>query len=107
MLLPHIVSAATDNPFSVKELMFRISYYILNPLIILAFILAMLYFLWGMIEFLQNRSMSPEKSNQGKNHMLYGIIGMVIMVSAFAIMRALASIIGADPVIVSEIPSGN
>ncbi len=107
MLLPYIAFAATDNPLSIKELMFRISYFILNPLIILGFTLAVLYFLWGMIQFLQNRTMSPEKSNEGKNHMFYGVIGMVIMVSAFAIMRAMAGIIGADPVIVSEIPSGN
>lgn len=101
------IAFAQSNPLSIKELMFRISYYILNPLIIVGFVLATIYFLWGMISFLRSRQISAEQSNEGKSHMIYGLLGMVIMVSAFAIMGAMAGIIGADDKIKSEIPSGN
>ncbi len=105
LLIPHIALAASDT-LSIKELMFRISYYILNPAIILGFVIATMYFLWGMFSFLKSRQVSAEDSIQGKSHMLWGVIGMVIMVSAFAIMGAMANIIGADDRIKSEIPSG-
>jgi predicted small integral membrane protein len=104
-LFPYIVFAS--DALSIKQLMFRISYYIINPLIILGFVVATLIFLWGMISFLKSRQVSAEQSSQGKQHMLYGIIGIIIMVSAFAIMQAMATIVGADPRITSEIPSGN
>jgi hypothetical protein len=104
-LIPFIAFAASDG-LSIKELMFRISYYILNPVIILGFVLATMYFLWGMISFLKSRQVSAEDSIQGKSHMLWGIVGMVIMVSAFAIMYSMANIIGADDRIKSEIPGG-
>ena len=31
---------------------------------------------------------------EGRNHMLWGIVGLVIMVSAFAIMQMMAGILG-------------
>ncbi len=94
LLLPTIVFA--DSPLSVKQLMFRISYYIINPLIIVGFVVALLYFLWGMIDFLRKRDISAEAGQEGRDHMLWGILGIVIMISAFAIMRVLAQTIGAN-----------
>lgn len=103
MFIPSFAYAATEV-LSIKQLMFRVSYYVLNPLIIFAFVLALLYFLWGMIDFLRNRQISAEKSNEGKSHMLYGVIGMTIMASAFAIMSTLANIIGAGTEITTHLP---
>jgi len=102
-LIPIIVHAQ-DSVLSIKELMFRVSYYIINPIIVLGFVIALGYFIWGMIDFLANRDTSSQKAEEGKQHMLYGTIGMFIMVSAFAIMRLLASAIGADNRILSELP---
>jgi hypothetical protein len=92
LLLPTIVFA--DSPLSIKQLMFRISYYLLNPLIIIGFVAALLYFIWGLIDFLRKRDVSAAAGEEGRNHMLYGLIGLVIMVSAFAIMRFLAQAVG-------------
>lgn len=102
MFFPQLVFAA--EILSIKQLMFRVSYYVINPLIIVGFVLALFYFLWGMIDFLKNRQNAAEKSNQGKDHMMYGIFGMIIMVSAFAIMRFLANTIGAGSVIINNLP---
>jgi predicted small integral membrane protein len=105
-LIPTIAYAA--EPLSVKQLMFRISYYILNPLIILGFVIALVYFIWGLVSFLKNRQSNATSSNEGKDHMLWGIVGLFIMVSAFAIMQVLADIVGAKNAktydITSELP---
>jgi ABC-type phosphate transport system permease subunit len=102
LFFPSIAHA--EELLSIKQLMFRISYYIINPLIVLGFVVALVVFIWGIIDFLRDRNHSPEKSNDGKQHMLYGTIGMIIMISAFAIMKVLANIVGAGPEITNELP---
>ena len=94
LLLPKIVFA--DSPLSVKQLMFRISYYLINPLIIVGFVAALLYFIWGVIEFLRNRDVNAASGQEGRDHMLWGIAGLVIMVSAFAIMKVLEQAVGSN-----------
>lgn len=58
---------------------------IINPLIKLLFALAMAYFLYGMFEFIANGT-NEEKKTSGKSHMLWGIIGLTIMMGVWAIM---------------------
>jgi len=101
-LIPSIAYA--EEMLSIKQLMFRVSYYIINPLIIFGFVVALIYFIWGIIDFLRNRDNNAEASNDGKQHMLWGTFGMVIMVSAFAIMRLLANVVGAGSEITSNLP---
>lgn len=96
--------AYAEEMLSIKQLMFRVSYYIINPLIIFGFVVALIYFIWGIIDFLRNRDNNAEASNDGKQHMLWGTFGMVIMVSAFAIMRLLANVVGAGSEITSYLP---
>jgi uncharacterized membrane protein len=92
LLLPAVAFA--DTPLSIKQLMFRVSYYLINPLIIVGFVAALLYFIWGLIDFLRKRDVSAAAGQEGRDHMLYGLIGLVIMISAFAIMRLIAQTIG-------------
>jgi len=51
---------------------------IINPLILLLFALAVVYFLYGVLEFLMNQE-NEEKKTSGKSHMLWGVIGIAIM----------------------------
>ncbi|MFA6520692.1 MAG: hypothetical protein WCT44_03745 [Candidatus Paceibacterota bacterium] len=59
---------------------------IINPLIVLLFALAMVYFLYGVLEFIMNQE-NEEKKTTGKSHMIWGIIGISIMMSVWAIMN--------------------
>ena len=59
---------------------------IINPLILLLFALALVYFLWGVLEFMANQD-NEEKRTTGKKHMVWGIVGITIMVGVFAIMN--------------------
>ena len=61
---------------------------IINPLILFLFALAVVYFLYGVLEFILNQT-NEEKKTSGKSHMLWGIIGITIMLGVFSIMNML------------------
>lgn len=61
---------------------------IVNPAIKLLFILAFIVFLWGMVEFIRSADNETGR-DKGKLHMLWGVIGLAIMVSVNGIMRIL------------------
>ena len=54
---------------------------ILNPLILLIFSVGFLVFLWGLVQFLRSGA-NPDDKNGGKEHMIWGVIGMFIMIAA-------------------------
>lgn len=58
---------------------------IINPLIALLFGLAVVYFLYGIFEFISNQE-NEEAKTKGKSHMIWGIIGIVIMMGVFTIL---------------------
>lgn len=63
---------------------------IINPLIRLLFGLALIFFLWGVVEFISAAG-DEKKLSQGKQHMLWGVIGMAIMFGAFGIVNLVIS----------------
>lgn len=71
---------------------------IVNPAIYLLLAMAAAYFVWGVFTFVSNYE-DPEAQESGKKHMIWGVIGIAIMLSAFGIMRMIAGTIGvANPV---------
>ena len=56
--------------------------------------LAAIYFLWGLVVFVQNAD-NPDKRAEGYKHMLWGIIGIFIMVSAKGIVNIIINTLGA------------
>src|SRR3989344_4619806 len=59
---------------------------IFNPFVLLVGALALIIFLWGVIEFIA-RSDSDEAVGTGKRHMVWGIIGLLIILSVWGIMN--------------------
>ena len=68
---------------------------IINPLIYFLFALAVVFFLYGVLEFILNQE-NEEAKTKGKSHMMWGVIGIVIMMSVFTIMNILLSTLGVD-----------
>jgi succinate dehydrogenase/fumarate reductase cytochrome b subunit len=66
---------------------------IVNPLITLLFALAVVYFLYGVFEFLLNQT-NEDKKTSGKSHMLWGIIGITIMLGVWAILSIILNTFG-------------
>lgn len=80
---------------SANQLIMKFASVVINPLILVMFAIALLVFVWGVAEYIRKNT-SPSASNTGKDHILFGIIGMVIMVSAFAIVNILLNSFGID-----------
>ncbi len=72
---------------------FKVNETIINPLIMFLFALAMVYFLWGVFEFILNQD-NEEMKTTGKSHMFWGVVGLTVMMSVWAILGILQSTIG-------------
>lgn len=66
---------------------------IVLPIVELLFALATLYFVYGLFVYFIN-STDPAKRTEGQQHILYGVIGIAIMVSVYGIIRFVASSVG-------------
>ena len=70
---------------SIDSFIANVNKEIINPLILLLFAFALAYFLYGIFEFIGNQS-NDEKKTAGKKHMLWGIIGLTIMMGVWTIL---------------------
>lgn len=77
------IPVAEASVLSVVQTITRV---IVNPIIVLLFALATVYFLIGLVKYLLQPD-SKEVKEQSKDQMLYGVLGMFIMVAVFGIMR--------------------
>lgn len=65
---------------------------VVNPAIYLLSAFAFVWFLWGVLMFLWSKKQSNEEGvKKGKNHMLWGLVGLVIIYSASAIYKFITS----------------
>lgn len=70
---------------------------LINPLILALFATGLLLFVVGLIQFLYNINIlgtSGDGREEGKRHMVWGLVGMFIMISAYSILNFLATNIG-------------
>lgn len=72
------------------EFLVKVSDNIINPLIIFMFALAMVFFLYGVLEFFLNQDNEEAKTN-GKSHMIWGVIGLTIMIGVWSILGMIIS----------------
>jgi hypothetical protein len=59
---------------------------IIVPGISLLFALALIYFFWGVVQYIINLN-NPAGRTDGQRHMFWGIVGLAIMLSAFGIVN--------------------
>lgn len=79
-----------------SPLIFKINEFIINPIISFLFIAAFFLFLWGLFQFLWK--IDDEEANKaGKQHMLWGVVGLFIMVGVFGIMNLILDSFGITP----------
>ena len=103
LILVRTAAAATPPiPTPVKSFIGKISTEILNPIIAILFSVATLYFLYGIAKYIWNPD-NEEAREEGRRGMLYGIIGMFVMVSVFGIMKFLINTTGADPALMNYV----
>lgn len=69
----------------VDTVVYDIKQEIVYPVILLLFGIALVVFLWGVVRFIWSEEDSEERK-KGRMHMLWGIVGIAIMLAAVAIV---------------------
>ncbi len=67
---------------------------ILMPVITVVFALTVLLFIWGVAGLILNKDDAGDKRHEAQNHILWGVVGMAIMLSSYGIIRFVASTLG-------------
>lgn len=73
----------------------RINEVILFPLITFMMAVALLVFLYGAFQYVLGAN-NPQKRTEGSRHLMFGVIGMLVMLSAFSILWVAANTFGID-----------
>ena len=81
---------------AIQALTAKIAAAIINPLLALLFGVGLVVFVWGLVQYLYNLNVKGEGSEDGKKHMLWGVVGMFIMVAALTIIKIIANTIGVN-----------
>ncbi len=66
---------------------------ILNSIIPLFFLVAIVYFFWGLVKFIMGAG-DAKKVAEGKGIMIWGIVALVIMAALFGIINWLTNTVG-------------
>lgn len=80
---------------SVDTFIRKVNTFIINPLIIFFFVLAIVVFVLGIVQYLRHAD-KPDERETGRSHMMWGAIGLAIMIGVFFIMRVILGTIGID-----------
>ncbi|OGI73696.1 hypothetical protein A3D42_00535 [Candidatus Nomurabacteria bacterium RIFCSPHIGHO2_02_FULL_41_18] len=84
LLSPNIAYASLDS------FLLKVNSQIVNPLIDFLFALAVAFFLYGVFSFIMNQN-NEEKKTTGKKHMIWGVMGIAIMLSVWGILNMVLS----------------
>ncbi len=87
-------SLAAISP-AAQQLILNINSTIVNPLVVVIFTFALAAFLWGVRGYVSNAD-NPEARATGANQILWGIIGMALMLMSFTIVRIVVHTFGLD-----------
>ncbi len=69
---------------------------IIAPIILLLFVLSLVVFFWGVVDFIRGAENEVARK-AGKDHMIWGIVGIFIMVSAWGIILIALNSFGVTP----------
>lgn len=97
-----MIASASGHVEEAQRVLGNIEEAILFPLMGLLMALAVLVFMWGAFQFILNADDDGARQ-QGKSHMLWGVVGIVVMVSALAILKIAAGTFGVD--VSPEVPN--
>ena len=90
--MPPAVNPTTPNA-TLNTFINGVQTQILNPILLILTFAAFVIFIWGVIEYIRNAD-NDEKRSAGQQHMLWGIIGLLIIFGAQAIVLVLKAVAG-------------
>ncbi|HEY4509129.1 MAG TPA: hypothetical protein VJC13_02500 [Candidatus Paceibacterota bacterium] len=81
---------------TIVTFLYRVNNLILNPLILLAFGVSFVYFIYGIIKFL-TLDAADKSRKEAQDSIMWGIVGMVIMFSVYGIIKFVLATFGIAP----------
>ncbi len=93
VFLPLLVLGANADLSYFDGLLTSISK-IIDRLIPFMLALALLFFLWGVFQYFVLGGGDEEKQATGKKYMIYGLIGLVVMVAVWGIVQLIITVLG-------------
>ncbi|MBI2096417.1 MAG: hypothetical protein HYT43_02175 [Candidatus Taylorbacteria bacterium] len=81
---------------TLTKLILKLNEQIVNPLMELLFALAVVVFVWGVYEFIRGAD-NEQAREKGRLHMIWGIVGIAIMVSVYGIIAVIVNTLGIPP----------
>lgn len=73
-------------PAGLVNLIDAVNRVIINPIIGVLSVLALLLFVWGGVQFIRSADSPPDRLI-GQQHMIWGIVGLLVMVSVYLILN--------------------
>ncbi len=105
-VLPFLPVVALAQEFGeINTFVGRITTFINNTLVPLVFGVALLVFIWGMFRFFILGGHTDDGKQQGKDLMIYAVVGFVLMVSIWGIVNLIANGLGFSGEQIQNIPS--
>mgnify|MGYP001612784828 CR=1 FL=1 len=71
------------------KLISNIKNLILNPIIGFMFALAVVMFIYGVVEYIYGAD-NEDKRNAGKKHMIWGVVGIFVMMGVYGILNIIS-----------------
>ncbi len=87
------VALASDGESSFDSLIASITTEIIEPVNMLLSAAALVYFLWGVIEFIKKAD-SPGGRESGINHIMWGLFGLLLTISVKAFVSVVKNSFG-------------
>ena len=78
---------------SAEELVNTLATEILNPLVALMFAGAVVYFIFGVVNYIANAD-NEDARETGKRHLMYSVVGLVIMAGVWGIIGLIFDSLG-------------
>lgn len=78
---------------TINTLLNKIISVILQPIVILMFVVALVVFFWGIVQFIST-SNTDDGREKGKRNILWGVVGMFIMFSVYGIIHIILQTFG-------------
>lgn len=88
--LVSVAEAARVDPVAFGKVLDPVISNIVNPIVMLMFAVAVLVFTYGAVQVIW-RKYDAEAHKRGRNAMLMGLLGMLIMVSAWGIINLISN----------------
>ena len=77
---------------TIDTFLMKLATTIINPLIRLMFAAAAIYFIWGVFKYIKDSDSESERQT-GSRHILWGLVGMAIMMGVYGILQTFSGLI--------------